>query len=87
MAEKKEPVCSVNRLWINKRQKNKVKRTGGIRSPSPPLSKRYSTINYVSTAVTPLLSLPDYLNTHTHTDAGIHTNTSSVRDSGRHSYL
>lgn len=93
MAEKKKKtrVCSVNQLRINKGRKIKLREQAGC-ALSLSLSKRYSTINYVSTAVTPLLSLPDSIShsqhsQHTHTDAGTHTNTSRVRDSGRHSYL
>lgn len=78
MAEKKkERVCSVNQLRINKGRKIKLREQAGC---ALSLSKRYSTINYVSTAVTPLLSLPDSIShsqhsQHTHTQMQAHTQT------------
>lgn len=77
--KKKERVCSVNQLRINKSRKIKLREQAGC-ALSLSLSKRYSTINYVSTAVTPLLSLPDSIShsqhsQHTHTQMQAHTQT------------
>lgn len=89
--KKKERVCSVNQLRINKGRKIKLREQAGCALSLSLQKIQHNKLCFYrcnSSAFPPRLYLTlTTLTTHTHRCRHTHTNTSRVRDSGRHSYL
>lgn len=84
--KKKKRVCSVNQLRINKGRKIKLREQAGCALSLSLQKIQHNKLCFYrcnSSAFPPWL----YLTLTTHRCRHTHTNTSRVRDSGRHSYL